>query len=331
MQIGLNAIKPNTSLNIHGHVPKYIRGGSQSPLGLLIKAFLNRLPMNNIDHVSTHLIQGMQMPIPEELFELLANEKNEHIDLHEKVIMHSSDDWIDAINDERLEKRAKLNLLKILQGKNNMLPVMARLSNQSGFGILVAREIMSDKRWPELMSLAKKSGINDAVDSKSKELAIANIVVDKGLMFWVFNIMFSKNFIKGISSIVYDSESEVRKQSIEFMALMDGELVKESLINALDDTNDKISSLAKNKLREKYSEAEVNKILSDRDEELSSIRKAYIDAKDKIELIVLKLPGLSFISSALNNAVVTATNASSGVTEKISEITSDLIRKFKKN
>jgi len=269
------------------------------------------------------------MSIPQEMIDYLKT--GQPIGDKEKaaILGCSAAEWIDAIDDERLDNEDKHALLAIIANQPACLDVIIRLSNQSAFGIAVAREIMSEKRRNEIADVVEQSGLSTATTDKGKKKAIALLVTDKKMYFWFFRILFSRAFLKALRGVVYDGESELRLNAIQALSTYEGDEVRAALIMALDDTNKKVRKEAERILRLKYGDEDIDALIEKETAILDELKESASKAKEWFSEIFEKIPGLSTILQSLSGAFDTISKASNKTISAVSEGISGLRSKFK--
>jgi len=168
-----------------------------------------------------------------------------------------------------------------------------------------------------------------ATTDEDKKKAIALLVTDKKMYFWFFRILFSRAFLKALSGVVYDGESELRLNAMQALSNYEGDDVRAALIMALDDTNKKVRKEAERILRQKYGDEDIDALIEKETTILDELKESASKSKEWFSEIFEKIPGLSTILQALGGAFDTISKASNKTLSTVSEGISGLKSKFK--
>lgn len=219
--------------------------------------------------------------------------------------------WIVAINEKRLSVAGKLNLVEACQDREEMIPVLVRLASQYGFGLSIAGEITAESNWKVLSALLEKHKFPQAASINDKQRAIASLMVDGAVFKYVFGLLFSKNVVGALMSLIVDREYELRMKALTRLSRHNGDEVKESLITALEDSHESVRKNAKQILYIKYPKEVGDEIFKEQEADRSKLRKSANDAYELLRSVMTSLPGVSTVSraaTAVSNSVASATS-----------------------
>lgn len=212
-------------------------------------------------------------------------------------------EWRVSIDNGLISDKGKIRLLNVIGGKSEYKSLVLHLATQSAFGLIIAREVASEKRWKELGDLKQKNGLVGSPDGAVDVDGLARLITDKYMLFWVFNILFSNAFLKAMSTIVYDSSKESRRYAINIIKNINGKDVIDVLIRALDDSNKKNRLLALDVLKTKISSAELEEILNKEKSEMNGIKKKVDEIKGKVGDLIDKIPGFNIAISGVTAVI----------------------------
>jgi hypothetical protein len=286
----------------------------------------------------TGMTSGGESILSEDSLESLnASDKKKPFPL-DLIVSFSPNDWVEAMNNDLLNRSAKLRLAEACKDRPEFFPVAARLLEQNGFGVALAREILEVGSWQRYQEIIGEYGINAAGTKEEKINALGKLLVSKKLLFWSLGIVFSKSAVRGFLSLFRDSDSEVRLAALEAIETYDIALSESALIMALDDTERKLRTRALAALKAKLPEARLMSIIQ---QDLQQTRKVGEAAKKARETIIsagLNLPGLKQLLPHLKSlgdntsAIVTdgAAFVGSAVSSTASSVSTSVNSAFKR-
>ena len=213
----------------------------------------------------------------------------------ERILEFPSDYWISSINDGLVNKKGKEILASICANRQNFISLAARLSEQAGFGLTLAREICTDKNWQEFQALVDESKIKSAATQEIFVWNLGRLLTNKNLFFWVTKILFSRKIIESLLTLVRDGEHEIRLLALDALGTYDIELSKTSIINSLEDTNQKVRTKAIKILKDRLPHDQILKIAENSEDEANKLNFLMEKAKEAITSIQSSISGLSGI------------------------------------
>ena len=231
-----------------------------------------------------------------------------------------ADAWIDALDAGRLTTLMKLNLLDTVGMVTAMVRVVARLADQSDFGMTIAREACTGKRWDELSKLRDKHGVSPDLGERARIKAVGGLLTDTRVLFWAFRILFSKAFIDALGYLVYDRDKSVRRRAIEMLTMHDGPEAVAALTEALDDTDATVQEAAAAALKTRLSPEALEALLAERQGDAEEIGSMASDAKQNSEGLLDKIPGIGTLMKGFASMSSAISSAASSVSDGASRV-----------
>ncbi len=211
--------------------------------------------------------------------------------------------WLFGENFIHEEKRAILDASGLLDDKDKKIALLCFLMTDVGYGREIAHEILLPENQRVLSTVIADCGYSSELKPEEKQLALARVISNKETVSWFLGVLFSKSTLNAIGAALRDPEKEIRRDAIERLTGIEGGGVKETLIAALDDRDQKVREKALLRLKETLSPDELQELTLKLQEEESLFSSYANTAKEFILSLPSNIPGMGTIISFAKLAI----------------------------